>query len=243
MEFDQIVVVDLLSSVVDSMRKTGTVSSFDEVQPGKYTITSEHNFKVDESVKINDIDYLIEEVTDDTFTFTGDEGIDFSNASWKALAPYFMHGHPIEISNRLNRKNKGVYQYRKYPLIAVFQDFEERISDELGVYGNAMPTVAIMNITDSNLYTEDRYILNFKPVLYPLYYQFLREIVDSGYFVLRSPKKIPHTKIDRVFWGTRLERTGDNQIQGGKEAHHDDYIDAIELYNMNLPIDETRCKF
>jgi len=44
-----------------------------------------------------------------------------------ALAPFYMYGHPVEIVNELQKKSKHpTGKINKFPLIALFQDFEER---------------------------------------------------------------------------------------------------------------------
>lgn len=233
MEFDNIVIVDLFRDVVDAMRETGTITSSSEVA-GMYTLISSNTFKEMDVITIDDVDYLVYEPTASQFQIEAESGLDFAGKEWKTKAPYYMHGHPLEIVNRLNKKNKNIYNYQKYPLIALFQDFEEPIGDE-SEYTNISPRLIIANLTDPNIDASDRYDRNFRDILYPLYYRFIHEIWRSNKFNVPSPRKVPHTKIDRLYWGT-------SAAQGNESNLHDDFIDAIEINFNGLKVIDTRCK-
>jgi hypothetical protein len=235
MAFDNIILVDLIGEIVDSMRATGTITSSSEVS-GRYTIISANTFKDREVVNIDSVDYVVYDPTATQFEIEAATGLDFTGLSWKALAPYYIHGHPIEITNRLNRKNSGVYQYQKYPLIALLQDFEETADQNVDFYATASPDIAIVNFTEKNINADDRYDLNFRNVLYPLYYQLLHEIYDNGAFNIRSPKLIVHSKTDRPYYG----ESGENGNTANKKA---DPLDAIVINSIELQMIDTRCNF
>lgn len=235
MEFDNIVIVDLFRDVVDAMRESGTITSSSEAA-GLYTLISSNTFKEMDVITIDGVDYLVYEPTDSQFQVEAESGLDFAGKEWKTKAPYYMHGHPLEIVNRLNKKNKNIYNYQKYPLIALFQDFEETMDDELVNYATINPRIIIANLTDPNIDASDRYDRNFRDILYPLYYSFLSNINYRNGFYITNSKAIPHTKIDRLYWGTAA-------AQGNESNLHDDFIDAIEINFNNLRIIETRkCK-
>lgn len=231
MEFDNIVIVDIFASIVDSMRETSDITSFTEVN-GRYTIASSNELNEDDAITIDGVDYLVISPTVNQFEIDADTGLDFTGKSWKAKAPYYMHGHPLEIVNRLNKKNKGIYGYQKYPLIALFQDFEENVNDDLAIYANTNLTLIIANLTRPEIKADDRYDRNFREILYPLYYELLNKIHYSRLFNTNSPRTINHTKIDRLYWGS----------QEGNANIHDDYIDAIEINSLNLQVIDNRCK-
>ena len=135
------------------------------------------------------------------------------------LSPQYFHGHPVEIVGRLAQRNKGRFVNEKFPLIALFQDFNE-IVDRSGTV--ATLNIVIANKTKPTLRAAERYEQNYIPVLYPLLAEFMRgmrlspdvEYVEDEF-----------TKIDRLFWG----RTG---LYGNEGNIFDDYVDAIELQNF-----------
>jgi len=166
---------------------------------------------------------IIESVVDDVREdYTPPSGFDPD-------APFYMYGHPIEIINTLMEKEKsGTLKFKKYPLIALFQDFEEDKGEEQSINARVSLNIVIAVMTDPDYRSEDRYTNTFKPVLYPLYNKLLEKIAASGYFQV-APGNIRHRKIDRVYWG----RTG---LYGNEGNIFNDYIDAIEIENMELSI-------
>jgi len=235
-DYDNVILVDIIGAVIDSMRETDTITGSVETSPGIYVIDSKNGLKDFDYITIDDVDYQVSSVSDTNYTINSDPLLDFTGKTWKAKAPYYLHGHPLEIVNRLNKKNKGVYSYQKYPLIALFQDFEEPIGDDLALYATPSPTFIIANLTRPEITADDRYDRNFRDVLYPLYYDFLNKLYENRSFLLRDPRTINHTKIDRLYWGTSAGNNNERNIAN-------DYLDAIELNNVELPVVENRCKY
>lgn len=230
-----IVIVDLFNDVVAGMRVADFVTSSVEVTPGVYTITASNELNNQDVVTIASTDYVIRDVSGDGFTIDAGTGQDFANEEWQAKAPYYMHGHPLEVTNRLTNKNKSnIYSYQKYPLILLVQDFEEGIGEDLSNYASGDFTVIIANLTKPDITADERYNRNFRDILYPLYNEFIKGIHASNAFYTRSVKTIPHTKVDRLYWGT-------SAAQGNENNYQHDYIDAIEITFNNLQIVDTRC--
>lgn len=142
----------------------------------------------------------------------------------------FMHGHPIEIVNTLiSKSNSQQFMFKKYPLICLFQDFDE--INGIGGQAEANLNIAICNITTVDKRAEQRYKDNFYPILYPIYNSFL-EKVESHRKVIGYD--VNHKKIDRLYWG--------KQVLGGNGANKlADSIDAIELVNFKLIINHNFC--
>jgi len=117
-DYDNVILVDIIGAVIDSMRETDTITGSVETSPGIYVIDSKNGLKDFDYITIDDVDYQVSSVSDTNYTINSDPLLDFTGKTWKAKAPYYLHGHPLEIVNRLNKKNKGVYSYQKYTLIA-----------------------------------------------------------------------------------------------------------------------------
>lgn len=138
---------------------------------------------------------------------------------------FYLFGHRLEIANRLLEKDKDShFMHRKYPLLALRQDFEERISNGVISYNL---NLAIIEYTDKNYTAEDRYKHVFKPVLYPLYSSFINALRQSGFMWNGWQNAPPHTKIDRPFWGV---------AQGDKNVKNifSDPIDAVEIVDLRI---------
>ena len=150
-------------------------------------------------------------------------------------APFFMFGHRREINARLLEMDKDrVYQYQKYPLIALRMDFPEEVS---GIDISYTLNVAILAFTQRDFRAPERMERVFKPVLAPLYERFMQEIRNSGFFmwpVTLDQNKPPHTRILRPFFGTEGSEGTEKQI-------FTDPLDAIELLNLQLNLKEKTC--
>jgi hypothetical protein len=141
-------------------------------------------------------------------------------------APFYMYGHPLEIINTLSQKDKhSKLKYQKYPLIALFQDFEETKGQNQAINTDVSLNIVIAVNTDKNYNSEERYTNTFKTVLYPLYDLFLEKLAASNYFAA-TQGSISHRKTDRVYWGA----------QGTERNIFNDYLDAIELTNLELSV-------
>lgn len=151
-------------------------------------------------------------------------------AALAADEPFFMHGHPLEIINTLNNKDKhDTEKFNKYPLIALFQDFTETVGDHQAVRSSASLNLIIATETSHDYTSDQRYDVNFRLVLYPLYDLLIKHIVQVGWFRNIDPGLVPHEKIDRLYWG----RTG---VYMNEASIFNDRIDAIEIQNLFLEI-------
>lgn len=145
-----------------------------------------------------------------------------------AASPFYMHGHPKEIINTLSKKDKhDVQKYNKYPLIALFQDFTEEMGEDQTIRSSAELNMVIVMNTSQDYTAENRYDNTFRTVLYPLYDLLIKHIEQSGWFKGVDPGLVSHNKIDRLYWG----RSG---LYGSEANILNDYVDAIEIQNLQL---------
>lgn len=147
--------------------------------------------------------------------------------------PYYIYGHRQEIANRLlEMDNDKVYKFKKYPLIALRMDIPEEKNN--GVI-NYRLNIAIMMFTQIDINAEDRYNINFRTVLYPLYEQFLTALRNSGLFMWAVNQDFPpHTKFDRPYWGTPASEKNVRNI-------FNDPLDAIELIDLRISQEINKC--
>lgn len=139
--------------------------------------------------------------------------------------PYYLHGHPRDIINILSLKaTKQAMKYTRFPLIALFQDFKE--TGEPGYASTADLHLVICTLTRPEYTAAERYDNTFDAILYPLYDEFIAALEKSTELVFDR-----HTveREDRLYWGREglYENTGNI---------FNDFIDAIEIINLNVKI-------
>lgn len=154
---------------------------------------------------------------------------DSTKPSVGADAPYYLYGHPRDVVNQLSMKDKhGTLKFKKFPVIILLQDFDETMGESGLIVSETSLNIIIATSTDPNYISSDRYTNTFKPILYPLYELFIEKIATSNYFLEVEQGLVPHTKTDRLFWGTNNANTGN------------DYLDAIEISDLNLKLSKTK---
>ena len=143
--------------------------------------------------------------------------------------PYYLYGHPLDINNVLTQKsNNQEFKYKKYPLVALLQDFTET-HGSFSYFYTASPKIIIVNSTDRNYNSEQRYENVFKITLYPIYEYLIKKILDSRLIDATIIEQLPHSKTDRLYWG----KVG---IQGNTGKIFNDYLDCIEIDFTDLKI-------
>lgn len=145
----------------------------------------------------------------------------------KALMPFYMYGHRLEIANRLLEKTDDpVYKYQKYPLIALRMDIPEWYEPDRILHYKL--NLVIVAFTDQKWNAEQRMANVIKPVLAPLYERFIRELGNVGLFSWEGDsRRPPHTMIIRPFWGT-------SGPEGNAKYIFNDPLDAIEIIDLEI---------
>jgi len=149
----------------------------------------------------------------------------------------YMYGHYLEIISRLQQMTSSpdvADRSSKFPLIALFQDFPEERDRSAGVYASVSLNMIIAMDTLPEYISSQRYGITFKPILYPIYTEFLNQIANpkrKNVFI-EDCELISHTKIDRVFFGKE-------GMYGGSANMFNDYLDCIEIKNLRLSFYNT----
>lgn len=152
---------------------------------------------------------------------------------------HYDYGHYNDIRERLVTKGKTGDKSR-YPLVALFEDF--RVTHrQPGITGIANLKLIIVHISEKGITREKRETAVFRPVLYPIYNELLKQIKLSGKFMLFVAGEVPHDQINRPHWG-------DPELYKGNTASvnvsyiFNDILDGIELTNMNLTTFLPNCQ-
>ena len=144
----------------------------------------------------------------------------------EGLAPFYLPGHRQYVAAQLiNKDNDAVFKEQKYPLIALFMDIPEQISNGMINYNFH---IGFFHITQAEYLTEQRLATTFHPVLYPLYWKFLEYLRKVGKFSWTGDQGFPvHNKEDRFFWGIIYE-------EGTSRYIFNDRLDAIEITELKI---------
>ncbi len=142
---------------------------------------------------------------------------------------HFDWGHPKSIVERLKILSTQVKNAdAKYPLICLFTDFPKKRGTDPKLAYETLLHLAIITVTKKELTEQDREINNFIPVLRPIYEALINEIGISKK-ILQDYKDPKHEEWERFFWGR-------NPIFGSEPGVFDDYIDAIEIKNLEIKV-------
>lgn len=147
----------------------------------------------------------------------------------------YQYGSLVEIRQTLKQWDEDKEKkHEKYPCIFLILDTPEQIGlSNTGYNGRYRCTIGIVHHTEDDYTADERYKNVIKPILYPIYESFVANLLDSGLFVGYDVQDTPHTKIDRVNMG----KGAFLQLDEGSY----DYLDAVELNNLQLVPAETNC--
>lgn len=137
--------------------------------------------------------------------------------------PYFIYGDNAELNKRLITRGRAAKE--KYPLIYLKLDFPEVVDGNVIRYDL---NLGVMTYTKENYTVVQRRDLVFKPILVPLYQDFIKGVRTAGKFMWPGEQTAPpHTAILRPFWGVASSNRNVKNKTG-------DPLDCIEIVNMRI---------
>lgn len=157
------------------------------------------------------------------------------NGTTKIQTIDFQFGHTRELLETLSQYDRDpAFKFMKYPLIWLVTDYPEDRGREPGIYADAKLNICIIHQSLNTYKSTERLSKVFKPVLYPIYYSLLDQMANCNMINNGVEEKISHRKWDRFYMG--------KQGSGGNVADTlADFVDAIEIENMNLKIRFQNC--
>lgn len=141
----------------------------------------------------------------------------------------YHKGSYLELLETLQQKDSSNTQRKqKYPLVFVPMPFTEKRGRVQGVYADVRLRVLIIHQTEATYKVTDRYTNVFKPVLYPIYYEFLRQLAGYKGIYPAYEDLLTHDKED-------LDFAGRNTLGNNKDGTLlNDYADVIDIQNLEL---------
>lgn len=137
----------------------------------------------------------------------------------------FLTGHVKTVVNRLTDMMK--VDQKRFPLFAVYRPFEIPVKPlEDGTFRIVLPKCILATITTHELIEEQRYEINFKPILYPIMDLFQKNLTrDKRIFSFN------YSTIDVPYYSE------DNQ----KTNVYNEKVDGIIIKNLTLKIYKNYC--
>lgn len=149
----------------------------------------------------------------------------------------YDYGHPSDIVTRLvSYSNTEEYKYKKYPLIGLFLDFPQSKGEAENIVSKVRFNLFIAVGTQQSYTPQQRTEHSFIPILYPIRDELFKQLNKHPNILKPEGDKYRHEQIDRYQWG----KGGLEYYNNGKANPFNDYIDAIELFGLELDFD-TYC--
>jgi len=138
-------VINIIDSLIDSIRETAAISSITHVGTVYTILTADTGQLVaGDYVTITGVTYKIDSVTTNVnFTVTSTSAV--VGSTWKAAAPYYFYGTAIQISNTLDKIKDDYY---KYPAIVLMETMPARVNDD--------PMASIERVVSLDMFFVDR---------------------------------------------------------------------------------------
>lgn len=144
----------------------------------------------------------------------------------------YLFGDWSYISNQLTVWGKSPNTSPlKFPIICLYSPFtEERDAEDARV---SLEFILMVN-TEKDYTNEDRELISFDKVLRPIYRLFMDEIRGDRRFASDYRGVVPHQYTENYRYG----RVG---VLGPDGKPFRDFIDAIEIKNLELTIKKEKC--
>lgn len=144
----------------------------------------------------------------------------------------FKHGTMMDISAELVADSKSTTKKLiRYPLVCLIYKADEKFVDE---YEPEITVDLLVCTATQKTYSNDqRYDINIKPVIYPIYAE-LKSVISKSNMFWGYKKGSDHTKID-------LPHAGQESAQGNTAYDLQDVIDGLMIKALKLKVAVTKC--
>jgi len=152
------------------------------------------------------------------------------------VAVQYYFGTLMEFQESLLQKGQTAGgKNLKWPCVYLFLDVTEPRGLDTNETANLRIRIAILNQTSRTFKAEERFERNFKPIIMPIYYELMKQISLSGYFLGAGyQSSIRHNTTRRYYWGTE-------SAAGNTANKLSDPIDGLDIENLELKHYLKRC--
>jgi hypothetical protein len=145
---------------------------------------------------------------------------------------YFDYGHYDAVNKNLVNKDGAITNKDKYPLIWLVTPFDQRTSYRQDYYCELSGLdILVLTSTDPDSSISAKVDANYKPILWPIVRALFTEIADSGLFQVLSEDAIPYDYMKDWYYQSGIN---------GKSNLFNDTIDAVQVRNLRLRLNETK---
>lgn len=144
---------------------------------------------------------------------------------------FFDYGHYDAVNKKLVSKSQSITDKTRYPLIWMITPFSERKKSDQDYYCELSGLdLLILTGTTEGESIETRVEKYFEPTLWPIWEELKKQLCDSGFFQILSPDSIQYDEVKDWFYQAGVQ---------GKTNLFNDFIDAVQVKNLRLRVNET----
>lgn len=229
-------IVEIMEGIIDAMKSTLDENAVVMTRDGAVdyisaTVPTLRKLFVGEKIKLTFAEGIyysyITAIDFDNLKFTIDLTEDGFATEPTAISVVinYHYGHPLEIINTFKSKGHSEgYGREVFPAICLFQPIPEK--HVIGDYRTAKLNMVIVTDTKREYEASQRYTYTFKPVLIPLYEMLFEQMKCSGTIEVTEDN---YDYVEHLFWGK-------NGLYGNTSNIFNDFVDAIEINNLNIQI-------
>jgi hypothetical protein len=157
-----------------------------------------------------------------------------TNAALRAKADSWLTVNNKNINYVYGAENHVIQALRnignnggKYPMIALMMPVQTVRGNSKGFYGDtSLPSIIIATLSDNTSTSAAKYEKNFKPILFPIYYEFLNQLVRH--------KEVTNVMGANYVRHQLLEYPAD--VTDKANTIFTDFLDLLELKNVQFTI-------
>jgi len=187
---------DIVREIIENLRATGTISASVEAS-GVYTLTTDNELVKNVFIEIDGNQYQVLSATPTDFTIKAASGLDFTGLTWSALYPYYDHEKIAKAHEILSQMTGPQSKWKKYPYVLLIHPYSVVDNDFSYVTANNT-SIIIVNPTQNEWNSDQRYTNNFNTILEPIYYGILNGLIEHPAIMVEGGI-IPHTRTDNLF--------------------------------------------
>lgn len=141
----------------------------------------------------------------------------------------YEYGHRADMNERIITYGKQGINFM--PMVCLFEDYKLH-HGTVGYTGITELTMIIIYYSKPDITRAQREANVFRPILYPIYNELLKQLMVSGMFSIYDVTKVQHDQINRPHWG-------DPDLY--KEYPLKGVFDGIEISNLQLKTFLNNC--